>query len=62
MDSFILESMPRLRKVIVQDLDDKFEDVKERIEAIMESGNKRIEIVHKKNLQQFYIPNDFGKK
>ena len=48
-------------KVIVQDLDDKFEDVKERIEALMESGNKRIESVHKKNLQQFYIPNNFGK-
>lgn len=62
MDSFILESMPRLRKVIIQDLDDKFEDVKERIEAILEGGNKKIEIVHKKNLQQFYIPNDFGKK
>lgn len=62
MDTFILESMPRLRKVIVQDLDDKFVDVKERIEAIMEGGNKSIEIIHKKNLQQFYIPNNFGKK
>ena len=62
MDSFILESMPRLKKVIVQDLDDKFEDVKERIEAILEGGNKKIEIIHKRNLQQFYIPNDFGKK
>ena len=61
MDSFIIESMPRLRKVVVQDLDDKFEDVKERIEAILESSKKRIEIIHKKNLQQFYIPNDFGK-
>lgn len=54
--------MPRLKKVIVQDLDDKFDDVKERIEAIMEGGNMKIDIIHKKNLQQFYIPNDFGKK
>ena len=61
MDSFILQSMPHLRKVIVQDLDDKFVDVKERIEAILEGGNRKIEIVHKKNLQQFYIPNNFGK-
>lgn len=61
MDSFILESMPMLRKVIIQDLEDKFVDVKERIEAIMEGGNKKIEIIHKKNLQQFYIPNNFGK-
>lgn len=60
IDSYILESMPRLRKVIVQDLEDKFVDVKERIEAILEGGNKKIEIVHKKNLQQFYIPNDLG--
>ena len=62
MDSFIFENMPRLQKVIVQDRDDKFEDVKERIEAILEGGNKKIEIIHKKNLQQYYIPNDFGKK
>jgi len=61
MDSFILQSMPHLRKVIVQDLDDKFVDVKERIEAILEGSNRKIEIVHKKNLQQFYIPNNFGK-
>ena len=61
MDSFIIDNMPRLRKVIVQDFEDKFVDVKERIEAIAESsGNKKIEIVHKKNLQQFYIPNNFG--
>ena len=62
MDSFILQSMQKLKKVIVQDLDDKFVDVKERIEAIMEGSNKKIEIVHKKNLQQFYIPNNFGEK
>ena len=61
IDSFILQGMQKLKKVIVQDFEDKFVDVKERIEAILEGGDRKIEIVNKKNLQQFYIPNNFGK-
>lgn len=55
IDTRILQGMPNLRKIVIQDLN--FEDIKERIEGILEG--KEVEIVHKKNLSQFYIPNRF---
>ena len=49
--------MNNLEKVVVQDL--YFEDIKERIEGIMAPLGRTVQIVHKKSLQQFYIPNRF---
>ena len=57
MDKFVLQNMGRLKKVVVQDVN--FEDIKERIEGILEPTGRTVEIVHKKNLSQFYIPNRF---
>lgn len=57
MDTFILQNMSKLEKVVVQDLN--FEDIKERIEGIIESTGRAIQIIQKKSLQQFYIPNRF---
>ena len=57
MDTFILQNMSKLEKVVVQDLN--FEDVKERIEGIIEPTKRNVKIVPKNSLQQFYIPNRF---
>ena len=57
MDTFILQNMSKLEKVVVQDLN--FEDLKERIEGIIEPTKRNVKIVPKNSLQQFYIPNRF---
>ena len=59
MDSYILQHMPALDKVVVQDKN--FEDIKERIEGILESTYRKVSIIPKNSLQQFYIPNMFVK-
>ena len=58
LDTFIIENMPRLQKVIIQDMN--YTDVKERIEEMI-PAYKRIPVAfeQKTNLQQFYIPNRF---
>ena len=57
LDSFIIQNMSKLDRVVVQDRN--FDDIKERIEGILEPTGRKVEIVHKKNLSQFYIPNRF---
>lgn len=57
VDSYILQRMPYLQKIVIQDLN--FEDIKERIEGILQPTGRTVEIIPKKNLQQFYIPNRF---
>lgn len=57
MDSFIIQNMSKLDRVVIQDRN--FEDIKERIEGILEPTGRIVEIVNKKNLSQFYIPNRF---
>ena len=49
--------MSKLDRVVIQDRN--FEDIKERIEGILEPTGRTVEIVQKKNLSQFYIPNRF---
>lgn len=58
LDTFIIENMPRLQRIIIQDMN--YTDVKERIEEMI-PASKRIPVAfeHKTNLQQFYIPNSF---
>ena len=46
-------------KIVIQDKEDSFNDIKERIEGILEPTGRHVEIVSKSNLQQFYIPNRF---
>lgn len=58
MDTFIIESMPRLQKVIIQDMN--YAEVKEGIkEMIPTFKHIPVEFEQKTNLQQFYIPNSF---
>ena len=57
VDSYILQNMYNLKKVVIQD--SNFADIKERIEGILEPVKRSPIIVSKKNLQQFYIPNRF---
>lgn len=57
MDSLIIQQMRHLNKIVIQDKN--FEDIKERIEGILAPTGRNIEMVSKKNLQQFYIPNKF---
>lgn len=57
MDTFIIQNMSKLEKVVVQDKN--FEDIKERIEGILEPTRRIVKIVPKNSLQQFYIPNRF---
>ena len=57
MDTFIIQNMSKLEKVVVQDKN--FEDIKERIEGILEPTRRTVKIVPKNSLQQFYIPNRF---
>lgn len=55
MDKMIFANMPKLKKVYVQDLnaDNVVEMVRGRLDE-----NANVEIVSKKNLSQFYIPNE----
>lgn len=57
LDSFIIQNMSKLDRVVIQDKN--FDDIKERIEAILEPTRRTVEIVHKENLSPFYIPNRF---
>lgn len=57
LDSFIIQNMSKLVRVVIQDRN--FEDIKERIEGILEPTGRIVEIVNKKNLSQFYVPNRF---
>ena len=57
VDTFILQNMSKLDKVVVQD--QNFEDVKERIEGILEPTKRSVRIEPKRSVQQFYIPNRF---
>lgn len=59
VDSYILQHMWKLQKIVIQDKEDSFNDIKERIEGILEPTGRQVEIVSKSNLQQFYIPNRF---
>lgn len=57
VDSYYLQRMGHLQKVVIQDKN--FDDIKERIEGILEPTGRHVEIIPKNNLQQFYIPNKF---
>ena len=57
VDTFILQNMSKLERVVVQDLN--FEDIKERIEGILEPTRRVVKIEPRRSVQQFYIPNRF---
>ena len=55
VDTFIIKNMPELENVVIQNKN--FDDVKERVEGILEG--RHVNIVSKQSLQQFCIPNRF---
>lgn len=55
MDKFIFASMPKLKRVYVQDLN--AENVAEMVQGRL-AGKDSVEVIPKKNLAQFYIPNE----
>lgn len=56
MDSFILENMPRLRKVVIQD--PNYTEVKERVETMIPKKPILVEYESKSD-RQFFIPKEF---
>lgn len=56
MDSFILQNMPGLRNVYIQD--PNYEEVKERIETMIPNKPIKVKFEQRSN-QQFFIPKEF---